>query len=41
MPKAKEIKTDYKEDSCPNCNDTGVYEDEGEGKTCPCQALKE
>lgn len=26
---------------CPNCQDTGKFDDDGEIITCPCQALKE
>ncbi len=37
MAKVKEIK----EGKCPNCNDTGVFDDDGVEKTCPCQGLKD
>ncbi len=37
MPKAKEVK----KESCPNCKGDGVFEDEGQEKTCPCKAIED
>ncbi len=42
MPKIKESKDEGKrEDVCPNCGDTGHFDDDGVEINCPCKALKD